>query len=172
MSSQKILKEIIITSILCQSWEVIFCSSINCTRKTIFSLLLRVNSPNMQARPPFNGTLRVRLSTDNYAPHCRKVCKRCCRLLSQIYQLGSHALAPGAKRQTYQINLAVLATAGLFCSAEMTADLQPPIISFIWFAKWRQEREEEAGLLVAVQELVIVASGNCLALLTRNKELG
>lgn len=93
--------------------------------------------------------LRVRLSTDNYAPHCRKVCKRCCRLLSQIYQLGSHALAPGAKRQTYQINLAVLATAGLFCSAEMTADLQPPIISFIWFAKWRQAGEEEAGLLVA-----------------------
>lgn len=59
MSSQKILKEIIITSILCQSWEVIFCSSINCARKTIFSLLLTVNSPNMQARPPFNDTCYV-----------------------------------------------------------------------------------------------------------------
>lgn len=39
----------------------------------------------------------------------------------------------------------------------MTADLQPFIIPFIWFAKWGQAGEEEAGLLVAV-----VGGGCCL----------
>jgi len=37
-----------------------------------------------------------------------------------------------------------------FFSAEMTADLQPPLISFICFAKWWQAGEEEVGLVADV----------------------
>ena len=71
-------------------------------------------------------------------------------MVSRIYQLSSRASGPGAKRRPCLIKPAVLAAAGLLFSAEMTADLQPPLISFVWIAKWWQAGEEEAGLLAEV----------------------
>lgn len=171
MSSQKILKEIIITSILCQSWEVIFCSSINCTRKTIFSLL--VNSPNMQARPPFNDTcymsgyqqIIMPLIAEKFASDVAGCSPRSTNLVLMLWpqeQKGKHikSIWQCWQQQDFFAQLKWLLTSNLLSFP--SSGLQNG---------GRQERKK-LGSWLQWQELVIVASGNCLALLTRNKELG